>query len=106
MDATPETADQPSRILIVDDEGPNRRLLEAMLEPEGFLLQSADGGEKALEFVARHPPDLILLDVMMPGMDGYEVASIKADLATKNIPVIIVTAGELVGRAVVVPDPK
>ncbi|HMI42476.1 MAG TPA: ATP-binding protein [Gemmatimonadaceae bacterium] len=83
----------PGCILIVDDERHNRELLEVMLKPEGFLLLSAATGEEALAIVARQPPDLILLDVMMPGMDGYEVAGrIKSDLNTKNIPVILLTA--------------
>ncbi len=64
-----------------------------MLKPEGFLLLSAANGEEALALVARQPPDLILLDVMMPGMNGYEItARIKNDSATKNIPVIMLTA--------------
>jgi two-component system sensor histidine kinase/response regulator len=83
----------PPRILIVDDERHNRQLLEIMLTPEGFVLLTASSGEEALAIVAKQPPDLILLDVMMPGMDGYQVAGrIKSDVATKNIPVIMVTA--------------
>ena len=77
----------------MDDERHNRQLLEVMLAPEGFLLETAASGEEALATVARHPPDLILLDVMMPGIDGYEVTRrIKGDPATKNIPVIMITA--------------
>jgi signal transduction histidine kinase/DNA-binding response OmpR family regulator len=83
----------PGCILIVDDERHNRELLEVMLKPGGFLLMSAATGEEALAIVARQPPDLILLDVMMPGMDGYEVAGkIKSDPNTKSIPVIMLTA--------------
>ncbi len=86
-------SDNPARILIVDDEPVNRQLLEVMLAPEGFLLFTAANGEEALALVARQPPDLILLDVMMPGMDGYSVASrIKGDPNTKNILIVIVTA--------------
>ncbi len=82
-----------ARILIVDDERHNRQLLEVMLAPEGYLLHLAESGEEAMACVAEQPPDLILLDIMMPGMDGYEVMSkLKADSATKNIPVIMVTA--------------
>jgi len=82
-----------ARILIVDDEQANRRLLEVMLGQEGFQLLTAASGEEALALVAREPPDLILLDVMMPGMDGYAVASaLKANHDTKNIPIIVVTA--------------
>jgi signal transduction histidine kinase len=87
------TADQPASVLIVDDERRNRDLLGVMLKPEGFVLMSAASGEEALSMVARQPPDLILLDVMMPGMDGYEVARrIKAHHVSKNIPVIMLTA--------------
>jgi len=91
-----ESADTPGRpacILVVDDERHNRELLEIMLKPDGFLLLSAASGEEALALIARQPPDLILLDVMMPGMNGYDVAGkIKSDPATKNIPVIMLTA--------------
>jgi signal transduction histidine kinase/DNA-binding response OmpR family regulator len=88
-----DPADEPACVLIVDDERHNRELLEIMLKPEGFVLLSAANGEEALALIARQPPDLILLDVMMPGMSGYDVASkIKSDPATKNIPVIMLTA--------------
>jgi DNA-binding response OmpR family regulator len=64
-----------------------------MLAPEGFVLLTAASGEEALAMVAQEQPDLILLDVLMPRMDGYQaVARIKGDLATKNIPVIMLTA--------------
>ena len=80
-------------ILIVDDEIQNRRLLEALLRPEGYATVSVASGEDALASVALTPPDLILLDLMMPGMDGYEVArTLKADLSTSHIPIIMVTA--------------
>ena len=89
----PDPADEPACVLIVDDERHNRELLEIMLKPEGFVLLSAASGEEALALIARQPPDLILLDVMMPGMSGYDVAGkIKSDPATKNIPVIMLTA--------------
>ena len=88
-----DIADDPTRILIVDDERSNRRLLEVMLASEGYLLETAESGEEALAIVARQFPDLILVDVMMPGMDGCELtATIKGHRATKNIPVIMLTA--------------
>jgi PleD family two-component response regulator len=84
--------DHPARILIVDDERPNRQLLEVMLAPEGFLLLTAASGEEALAIVARQPPDLMLIDVLMPRMDGYEVAArIKGDVATRNISIILIS---------------
>ena len=93
MNPSPDVADRPARILIVDDERHNRQLLEGMLTPEGFHLLTAASGAEALAIVAQQPPDLILLDIMMPGMDGYQVAgTIKRNVATKNIPVIMVTA--------------
>ena len=93
MSPRPDVADHPPRILIVDDERANRELLKVMLTPEGFLPLTAASGEEALAMVAQQPPDLILLDIMMPGMDGYQVAAkLKGDLSTRNIPVIMVTA--------------
>ena len=86
-------ADHQARVLIVDDERNNRQVLELMLAPDGYVLATAASGEEALATVARQPPDLILLDVMMPDLDGYQVAArIKGDPATKSIPVIIITA--------------
>jgi two-component system sensor histidine kinase/response regulator len=83
----------PARVLIVDDERRNRQLLEVMLAPVGYVVQTAASGEEALAIVAQQPPDLVLVDVMMAGMNGYDVtAAIKANPATKNIPVIIITA--------------
>ena len=80
-------------ILIVDDELPNRKLLETLLHPEGYRTRAVADGEHALASVARSPPDLILLDVMMPCMDGYQVArTLKADPATSNIPIVMITA--------------
>ena len=82
-------------MLIVDDERPNRQLLEVMLAPFGYSLLSASTGEECLAMAAKQPPDLVLLDIMMPGMDGYEVArKLRRDPLTKNIPIIIVTALE------------
>ena len=93
MNLSPDVADHPARVLIVDDEPYNRQLLVAMLTPEGYALQTAASGEEALAMVARERPDLILLDIMMPGMDGYHVvAKIKDNPETKHIPVIMVTA--------------
>jgi diguanylate cyclase (GGDEF)-like protein len=80
-------------ILIVDDQIQNRTLLETLLRPEGYRTLSAASGEEALAAIARHAPDLILLDVMMPGMDGYQVAGkLKSNPATSDIPIIMVTA--------------
>jgi len=83
----------PATLLIVDDEIQNRKLLEVLLRPEGYLTLSVASGEEALATIAQRTPDLILLDVMMPGMDGYQVArALKASPATSNIPIIMLTA--------------
>jgi DNA-binding response OmpR family regulator len=90
-----DVSDHKACILIVDDERDNRELLEVILAWEGFLVITAASGEEALATMAQQPPDLVLLDVMMPGMNGYEVAArIKGNLDTKNIPVMMVTALE------------
>jgi PAS domain S-box-containing protein len=88
-----EIADHTPRVLIVDDERQNRDLLTVMLGTEGVLVLTAESGEEALAIVAQQPPDLILLDVMMPGMDGYRVTeTIKGNPVTQNIPIIMITA--------------
>ena len=80
-------------ILIVDDEVTNRKLLVALLQPQGYLTMCAANGEQALAMIAEQAPDLILLDIMMPGMDGYQVAAVlKCNPATSSIPIIMVTA--------------
>ncbi|CAN5374592.1 EAL domain-containing protein [soil metagenome] len=86
-------AAKAATLLIVDDLPMNRRLLQALLEPQGYLTQTAADGPEALEIIAREPIDLVLLDVDMPGMDGYAVArTIKGSAATGDIPIIMVTA--------------
>jgi DNA-binding response OmpR family regulator len=81
------------RILIVDDE-PNIVLaLELLMKREGYTVQSVDDGQKAFDAVREFRPDLILLDIMMPKMDGYEVCQrIRADASLKDISIIMLTA--------------
>lgn len=82
-----------ARVLVVDDVPPNVKLLEAKLTSEYFDVLTAYSGPEALDVASREHPDIILLDVMMPGMDGFEVCRrIKADPATAHIPVVMVTA--------------
>ncbi len=82
-----------ARILVVDDIAPNVKLLEARLTAEYFDVVTASDGPGALEVAASEAPDLILLDVMMPGMDGFEVCRrLKADRATRHIPIVMITA--------------
>ncbi len=83
----------PARILLVDDTPENLDVLSAILEDLNCQLIIATNGERALELSARHYPDLILLDVMMPGMNGFDVCNaLKANPATAEIPIIFVTA--------------
>jgi len=83
----------PEKILIVDDTPANIRLLTEALEPSGYEILAASNGGQALKIAARSRPDLILLDVVMPDMDGYSVCrALKADEATREIPVLFVTA--------------
>jgi class 3 adenylate cyclase len=80
-------------VLIVDDLPQNLRLLDAVLSPQGFTVLSASSGEEALDLLSRGQPDIVLLDIMMPGMDGYETCRrIREDPATSFIPVVMVTA--------------
>ncbi|WP_281301743.1 MULTISPECIES: PleD family two-component system response regulator [unclassified Iodidimonas] len=82
-----------ARVLVVDDVLPNVKLLEAKLASEYFDVLCATSGPDALEIVQREQPDIVLLDVMMPGMNGFEVCRhIKSDPKTNHIPVIMVTA--------------
>lgn len=81
------------RILVVDDEAPIRNLVAAVLADDGYLLDTAPSALDALDRISRHAPDLILLDVMMPGMDGLELlAVLRADPRTSDIPVVIMSA--------------
>ena len=82
-----------SRVLIADDIQQNRELLEAYLIEDGYQILMASDGQQTMQIVEQHQPDLILLDIMMPRMSGYEVCSqIKADPAKRGIPVLMVTA--------------
>ena len=82
-----------ARILIVDDVPANTRLLEAKLSAEYYQVANARDGFQALEVASEWQPDLILLDIMMPGMDGYECCrKLKGDPSTTHIPVVMVTA--------------
>ena len=90
----PDTmSDRQKTILVVDDESWNLILVETVLDETGYRIVTADSGAVALERVAEDPPDAILLDVMMPGMDGYEVCRrLKSSRRTFFIPVVLLTA--------------
>lgn len=82
-----------SNILLVDDSPANLRLLMDILGKVGYKVRLAHNGQLALMAVEKEPPDLILLDIMMPGMDGYEVCEhLKANEQTRDIPVIFLSA--------------
>lgn len=80
------------RILVVDDIADNSFLLQTILEEEGYQVDIADNGKIALKKVTSAPPDLILLDVMMPEMNGFEVTRyIRQNLALPYIPILLIT---------------
>src|SRR5947209_4054610 len=84
---------QPQRILIVDDNETNRDILKVLLTGHGYDVLHAGDGEEALAVATEHLPDLILLDVMMPKLDGIEVCRrLKANAALPFIPIILLTA--------------
>lgn len=80
-------------ILIVDDHGALRYILSYDLQKKGFKTLTAGSGEKGIEIASTEKPDLILLDAMMPGIDGFETCKrLKNDESTKSIPIVMVTA--------------
>src|SRR4051794_33148407 len=88
-------------IFIVDDNPKNLALLKSILREAGFSVRAADDGRRALAMVAARAPELILLDITMPGMDGFEVCrALKSEEATRDIPVIFISALEDVGNKV------
>jgi pilus assembly protein CpaE len=87
----------PEKILIVDDDIETLRLVGLMLQRQGYKIVAANNGQQALTMVKAEMPDLILLDIMMPDMDGYEVTKqIRTDPNTKTIPIIMFTAKSMV----------
>ncbi|HYE02619.1 MAG TPA: response regulator [Phycisphaerales bacterium] len=93
-EAEPETLG----VLIVDDNIQNLELLRAFLEDLGYPVRAAHDGVEAMDSIAADPPDVVLLDVMMPRMSGFQVCQrIKAEARTRDIPVIMVTALNEVG---------
>jgi class 3 adenylate cyclase/CheY-like chemotaxis protein len=80
-------------VLVVDDQAANRRLLDAVLTPRGYRVLAASSGEEALQTLHEEQPDVVLLDILMPGIDGYEVCRrIRSDPATAILPVVMITA--------------
>jgi CheY-like chemotaxis protein len=83
----------PTRVLVVDDNPDSIIIMRGMLEPRGYSVVVAGSGAEALQVIRNEPPDVILLDVMMPEMSGLEVLQqLKEEYSTGRIPVILVTA--------------
>ncbi len=86
-------------VLIVDDEADIAEILNALLANEGFRVRTAGDGREALALIADERPDVILLDVMMPVMDGREMCrALKSAEATASIPIVIMSAGSAISR--------
>ena len=86
-------ADSVDRLLLVDDDATNLRILRETLRGLGHKMLACTSGESALDLARKHRPDLILLDIMMPGIDGYEVCeTLKSDPETSNLAIIFLTA--------------
>ena len=89
----PETVQRPATILVVDDNPSNARLLDDILTNKGHSVITADSGGAALALLESNAVDLVLLDVLMPGMNGYEVcAAIRASDRLQSLPVVMVTS--------------
>src|SRR5437870_12082818 len=84
---------ETGRVIVVDDDPNNRMLLSHILEAKGHEVLEADDGEAALRLIAESPPDVVLLDVMMPRMDGFEVCRrLRGDASTESTPILLITA--------------
>ena len=81
------------KILIVDDDSQITTLIEFILKKEGYLTVVAHSGQEGIKLISQENPDLMILDLMMPEMDGYQVCSvIKSDEQTRNLPILMLTA--------------
>jgi CheY-like chemotaxis protein len=90
---TSKVKTEPVEVLIVDDEPANLDLLEQLLKPAGFGVLKAGGGQEGIAIAKSRLPSLILLDLMMPGVSGFEVVeALRADEATRSIPIMVLTA--------------
>jgi two-component system, cell cycle response regulator DivK len=86
------------RILIIEDQEDNRQIMRDLLAASGYASIEAETGDQGLALAERETPDLILMDIQLPGMDGYEVTRrIKANAALRHIPIIAVTSYALSG---------
>ena len=86
------------RILVIEDQADNRRIVRDLLSSVGYEILEAVTGEEGVSAAAAHVPDLILMDIQLPGLDGYDATRrIKADAALRHIPIIAVTSYALSG---------
>ncbi|MEA2644006.1 MAG: hypothetical protein QOG08_1032, partial [Chloroflexota bacterium] len=92
----PKAQEGEVRVLVVDDEPANLDLLQALLQPEGFRVLKASGGKEGIEVARAEHPHLILLDLMMPEVTGFDVVeALRTDVVTRSIPIMVLTAKEL-----------
>lgn len=83
----------PAKILIIDDDESNRRLIEIFAKADGYLTTEAANGKDGLALAVSDLPDLILIDLMMPGMDGFElIHSLRNNSVTRDIPIVVASA--------------
>jgi CheY-like chemotaxis protein len=95
----PSPDDNAAPVLVVEDDPTARTLLRRMLESEGWTVAEAANGREALEYLAQHQASLILLDLMMPEIDGFTfLAALRADSQLRNVPVVVVSAKEISGQ--------
>lgn len=88
------------RILIVEDNAMNRRVAQFILKSQGYTVYEARDGQEGLDLIKEHSPDLILMDLQLPGLDGFTIARlIKQNPVTKKIPVVALTAYAMRGDA-------
>jgi len=81
------------RILVVEDQDSIRRMIEALVSARGHAVTAVSTGTRAIDVAATDPPDMVLLDLMIPGHDGFEVCRrLRADPSTRSIPVIVISA--------------
>jgi len=88
------------RILLVEDNPMNRRVAEFLLKAQGYVVYEARDGQEARELAEKHVPDLILMDLQLPGVDGFTTTrAIKQNTVTKSIPIVALTAYAMAGDA-------
>ena len=93
----PARTDRPT-VVVIDDDPMDLDLVEAVLAPAGYSVLRAAGGEEGVALVAREQPAVVLLDLLMPGVDGFAVIErLRADPATAEVPIVVLTAKEMTG---------